>query len=160
MSLKNSNEVPKPYFGKYQPDLFFIFTTNKTPTIESQNQFHNDILVQFKNKIDDVLKFSTFMISGKVRFSIRGFFYTGDKNWFIPNDNGPHLLTCVWSRDSEFGIDATGCLEKILFETKKYSNSGNTSYSYIITMMDIEDLNNRRENIEDGEEKESRSNKY
>lgn len=136
MNMDNRLEVPKAYFGKFQPDLYFMFSMDKSNTLESHDMFHNDILVQFKNKIDEEFKLVTYMTSGKVRFSIRGFFHTGDKNWFIPNDKGPHLLSCIWSRETEFGIDSTGCMEEILYQTKKYSSSKNTCYSYIITNID------------------------
>ena len=136
-------EIPKAYFGKFQPDLYILFNNQKDKsTQELLNEPHDDILVQFKNHIDEAFKFTTYMVSGKVRFSVRGFFLTDckingetGKNWFNPNPNGPHLLTCVWARENEIGIDPTGCLESILFQNKKWSSSMNTSYSYIITMV-------------------------
>ena len=122
------NIIPKGYFGKFQPDLFFLFKKDEI--------IYDDCLLQFKNKIEQISKYSTFMISGKIRFVIRGTFATNEnKKWFIPDQNGPHLLTCVWARDTEFGIDLTGCFEEILYNIKKYSSSKNTCYHYVITII-------------------------
>ena len=149
-------EIPKAYFGKFQPDIYLLFTYNPkmenlpSPSQNKEKRFADDILVQFK-EIDEEFHQATFLVSGKVRFSIRGFFITNDdKKWFIPNTKGPHLLTCVWASNNQLGIDTTGCQEKILFQNKKWSSSGNTSYSYIITLIE-----NKEWLVENNQEEEN-----
>lgn len=133
-------QVIKPYFGKFQPNLYLLVEhPEDTPiNINIENMHKQDILKDFK-AIDDNLKYAPLLISGTVRFSIRGDFSgefcsrTGNhlKDKFEINPRGNHLLTCVWWKEQQKGIDDyTSCA---IYWHRAESSAKTSGYDYIIT---------------------------
>ena len=123
-----------PCFGKFQPGLFLVKDEVKAE-IKTLAPEKFDILKLF-NSIDEKFNEVFFLVSGTVRFSIRGNYYIkNDREIFdtvIDKENpGNHLLTCVWWVNNEFGIDAEGANK--LFYKKTWSSSKTSGYDYIIT---------------------------
>ena len=131
--IKNNNLGLYPFFGKFQPDIYIIKPIDKgIGTVEHMVSRNQDILKEFK-EIDTEINFVPFIISGTIRFSIRGNFVDDSElgvKHFEVNQNGKHLLTCVWWKDQQFGIDSYG---NKLFYKRTISNSGNSGYDYCIT---------------------------
>lgn len=126
---RESNKGIFPFFGKFQPDLYIIKPINKS-TIEHNIDRNQDILKEFK-EIDHEINFVNYIISGTIRFAIRGkYSKVENKQYFEIDPEGNHLFTCVWWKDNQFGIDS---YEEKLFFKKTISNSGNSGYDYCIT---------------------------
>ena len=131
--------VVKPYFGKFQPDLYLLVEHQKDSPIKInvENMNKQDILKDFKT-INNELAFADLIISGTVRFSIRGLFYSEEnpitgvvKNWFEVQPSGKHLLTCVWWKDTQKGIDDFN--KSGIYFRRTESSSKNSGYDYIVT---------------------------
>lgn len=126
-------KVIKPFFGKFQPDLYIIDTVEKGSTIVSniEIQKKQDILKEFR-EIDPEISFSGLLISGVIRFAIRGNFeIIQDKKMFEVKPDGRQLLTCVWWKDGQRGIDAYQNDELYLYRT--FSSAKTSGYDYCIT---------------------------
>lgn len=129
-------KIIKPYFGKFQPDLYILVDHHNESAIKVniENMNKQDILKDFKT-ISKELPFADILISGTVRFSIRGKFSTANcKEWFAVSEDdeeGEHLLTCVWWKDSQQGIEDFN--NSGLYFKRTYSSAKTSGYDYIIT---------------------------
>ena len=131
--VKSSNVGIYPFFGKFQPDMYILKPLKDgESTVDYTKNRNTDILKEFR-KIDNEINFVPFIISGTIRFAIRGNFVNdkelSEKHFEVLED-GNHLLTCVWWKDQQFGIDTFG--DKLFFK-RTVSNSGNSGYDYCIT---------------------------
>lgn len=120
------NYIVRAYFGKFQPDMYFLLPKTSEGLEDCLNEF-KEIDPEY-NKVD-------YLTSGKVRFSIRGFFIDSDKKKFICNPIGPKLLTCIWSIYQQFGADTEGSTS-IEYMVHKFSSSGNTKYTYVVSKIE------------------------
>ena len=126
LSESKENYIVRAYFGKFQPDMYFLLPKTSEGLEDCLNEF-KEVDPEY-NKVD-------YLTSGKVRFSIRGFFIDSDKKKFICNPLGPKLLTCIWSIYPQFGVDAEGSTS-IEYIVCKSSSSGNTKYTYVISKIE------------------------
>lgn len=138
----DSMQIIKPYFGKFQPNLYLLVDAPKdsTITINTENMNKQDILKDFKT-IDPSLKFTPLLISGTVRFSVRGKYYTDEKypdgtkrDWFEIQPEGEHLLTCVWWKEQQKGIDDYTNIA--LYWHRSCSTAKTSGYDYIVTKIE------------------------
>lgn len=134
MEKKNkTDKINLPFYGKFQPDIILAIDEDEIVSrkIDTKNL---DILKVFKVKdIDPVTETAEFLVSGKIVFSIRGNVSYNHVNIlkFELDSNGDELLTCVYIREGNLGIDNWKNDE--LYHISKWSSNKSTCYEYIIT---------------------------